>query len=544
MRMIFSAFLCFMSVALVTAPASAQFKNDFLAAPVVTGSTVPAASNFFGVITSHDGTYVLGKSTRVMASTVKNGARVPDGVVRPVAIDWGFRDYEADFLGSQTPENINRVYLKQTIVNCSVCYTIHLTPETPSDRLPNEHWQLRVVPDTDRQGKSWDGLYLSGKEVNSAAGYTKFLAPGTPVWTRMTADQGASGPSFEDQYRPLVLVESSPGADTWHIGELKRDGTFTGKILSRVSGFNPTYTYQDMIQSSDWASYRLVDKSGADPRMTQFQLRQPVGLVTTVPIQNPGNSPIEPMYNLDTMITLEKADAFSGLAGVAFNLNAKPITSLGQRETYPGYVAFLPQIPERIGMKTKDGDFLYPRSYFGSFGAMVFAIRGAESGSGNCTQRGLVKSPVTDGFSVFPEDLASETGNWIVCILPVNWKTGERYMLRLWTIGATKPKEQRKWGAWISKPDGTDSTFIGDITIPESRFGTKAPLIASASGFVYLDGTIGCDQAAGMSVKIDGLVAEAGTKTDLSLGSPRVENCTAQAVSTACNGQSCSFGLK
>ena len=533
----------FVALTVASSTAIAQSNDVFKGAKrfaPADGKGVP----FFAYVTSHDGKFVLSNSTRVKATAVKNGARVDDGVARIPPLDWGFSSYQLDYIGSQVPGNINRVYIKQLTgsapADCRPCYTIHRTIEHTRGLDGDQEWVLGTVASQARDGTPWQGVYLSGKEVYERGTPTKFLAPGTPVWQRLSSGQlGTPGPRFRDQYPRLVLKPTGNTSTNWQIAELDGSNKLTGKVLSNNARPNQVFTYANVVRDTDWDSYTLVDGSNAGAGAT-FEVRRPLGNVASVGIGRDSESFVgASMFNLDSFVTIKSASAFAGMAGIAFNLNAKPLNTLGQRFTYPGFVAFVPQLPEGIVMQGKSGTFHFPRGYSGTFSGVLFGIRGA---TGDCSERGLLAMPTVDGIGLFPEFPQDKISNWMICARPLDWKTGQRYKVRLWTIGKN-PRKQRKWGAWVSKPDGTESQYIGSLTIPEDEYGNAAPQIVSARAFVHVQSPQACDKVQSMEMSIDKVVGD-NKATALVLREPNKITCSGLGAFASCTGGTCNLGAR
>jgi hypothetical protein len=521
-----------------TPPAAwAQTAPDFAGAAKLSPSTTPPDNQFFAYVTSHGGTRVLGESTRVLASVVTNGQRVNGNVVAGLQIPWGFQTYEADFVGSQTPSGVNRVYLEKLSVNatgCAPCYAIHESIENPSSG--DESWWLGTVAAMDQSGAASNGLYLNGNEVQGPLGYTHTLDPGTPVWLRQSGGTSGTGAVFSSIYSRLVLRPVSASSTDWEIAEMKGDGTFTGKILSMYAGPNEVFGLTQMIQASDWNRYTLVDQAAPGDNTT-FEIRIPVGTVAGAAITPQGKTFIDaPLYNLDAMVTVKSASAFAGMAGIAFNLNAKPLTQLDQRFTYPGFIAFVPAVPERLAITQNNRTYAYPLDYHGSLPGVVFGIRGA---TGTCAQRGMLDYPVSAGVNVFSSYPGDKINGWLVCSLQWVWQANQQYRVRLWAVAPAG-----SWGAWIAKADGTDEVQLGTLTIPQDQFGNPAPQIASAAAFVRVNSPQACDKVAPIQIEVTSPRGNAGQSAALVVGGPTHSTCPGLTTVASCTNGTCTLGTQ
>lgn len=533
------------SVAWCEQSAVAQSQNDsFVAAKLLSPSglgDLPDSTRFFASVSSHNGKFVLSNSTRVKATKIAsvNGVntRVDDGILTIPPISWGnFKTYELDFIGSQTPSAVNRIYLEKlvtTLPECKPCFVIHRTIEDASTVTNDTDWVLGTVAATDQSGNAWQGVYLDGKE--DVAG-TKFLAPGTPVWQRQSGgDKAGIGYAFSDFYPRLVLRPANPNDPTstaWQIAELKGNA-WTGKLLYMSGEANQVFGIQQVVRSSDWTSYALWDAANASPTYANFEIRVPLGIVASVPLVRSGKSSIDaPLYNIDATVTVTSGSTFAGMAGIAFNMNAAP---LDKRFTYPGFIAFVPQVPERLAMTLPNGSVLkFPLDYNGSFPGLVFGIRGAAVGS--CTERGMLDYPVTASIGDFLANPDDGIGNWVVCSLPWFWQVGKPYRLRLWVTNSGP------WGAWISDADGSNERQIGLLTIPQDKFGNQQPRIASAEAFVSVRSPQACDKVAPFEITVEKPVGDAN-QAQLAFGSPSKKDCPGLKSAASCSGGSCTLGV-
>lgn len=545
LRTIFAGLLLLPVLCEMPGEALAQASDPFIAAPRITPGTVPSTPRFYASISSHAGKFVLGNSTRVMASGFKPNAagvseRVDDGLLDIPGIPWGFKGYQLDFLGSQTASSVNRVYLQLldvAVPGCTPCYTIHRTIEQPSNLPGDPEWVLGTIGATGADGNPWQGIYLDGNEVGAATGYTKFLAPGTPVWMRQSSgDKAGIGRAFSFSNPRLVLRPISPTSTDWQIAELAGDNTFTGQILAMTADSRQIFTMLQVVRQSDWNRYVLVPATNPLAEATNFEIRRPVGMVAEVKLKREGNTFIDaPLYNVDLTVTVKSSDAFAGMAGLAFNLNAKPLTTLDQRFSYPGFIAFVPALPERLAITQQNRTLLFPLDYHGSFPGVVFGIRGA---TGTCAERGMLDLPTTDTISEFLADPSDGIGSWTVCSLPWFWTPNQAYRIRLWET--TRPNT---WGAWIAKADGSDERQIGALTVAPDKYGNPEPQIASAAAFVRVNTPQACDQIQPFQITVENPVADAKS-TALAFGTPTTSGCPAPKTSASCSGNSCTLGLQ
>ncbi|WP_459851944.1 hypothetical protein [Dongia sp. agr-C8] len=529
--------------------AVAQSQNDsFVAAKLLSPNglrDLPDSTRFFATVSSHNGKFVLNNSTRVKATKIAsvNGVntRVDDAILTIPPIRWGnFKTYELDFVGSQTPSAVNRIYLEQlatTLPECRPCFVIHRTIEDASKVTNDQDWVLGTVAATAQDGTAWQGVYLDGKE--DVAG-TKYLAPGTPVWQRQSAgDKAGIGTAFSDSYPRLVLRPANPNdpaSTAWQIAELKGN-SWTGKLLYMTGEANQVFGLQQVVRASDWTSYVLWDAANASPTYANFEIRVPLGIVASVPLVRSGKSFIDaPLYNIDATVTVKSASTFAGMAGLSFTMNAAPITQLDQRFSYPGFIAFVPQVPERLAMTLPNGSVLkFPLDYNGSFPGLVFGIRGATPSS--CTERGMLDYPVTGGISDFLANPDDKIGSWVVCSLPWAWVLDKPYKLRLWITN------NGAWGAWVSDADGSNGRQIGLLTIPQDQFGNKQPRIASAAAFVSVRSPQACDKVAPFEITVEKLVGDAN-QAQLAFGSPGKKDCPGLKSAASCSGGSCTLGVQ
>ncbi|WP_395022727.1 hypothetical protein [Dongia sp.] len=529
--------------------AVAQTQNDsFMAAKALSPDGLKAFSDstrFFATLTSHNGKYVLNNATRVKASKIDsvNGVntRVDDGILTIPPIRWGnYKTYELDFVASQTPSAFNRIYLEQldtTLPECRPCFIIHRTIEDASTVTNDKDWVLGTVAATDQDGTAWQGIYLGGKEDGSGR---KYLPVGTPIWQRQSAgDIAGIGLAFSDFYPRLVLRPANPSDPTstaWQIAELKGNA-WTGKLLYVSGDPNELFGLVQVVRSPDWTRYGLWDASNASPTYANFEIRRPLGIVASVPVVRSGKDFIDaPLYNIDATVTVKSASTFAGMAGLSFNMNAAPLTQLDQRFTYPGFIAFVPQVPERLAMTLPNGSVLkFPLDYNGSFPGLVFGIRGAAPGS--CTERGMLDYPVTGGISDFLANPDDKIGSWVVCSLPWAWELNKPYKLRLWITN------NGAWGAWVSDADGSNGRQIGLLTIPQDQFGNKQPRIASAAAFVSVRSPQACDKVAPLEITVEKLVGDAN-QAQLAFGTPGKKDCPGLKTATSCSGGSCTLGVQ
>jgi hypothetical protein len=236
------------------------------------------------------------------------------------------------------------------------------------------------------------------------------------------------------------------------------------------------------------------------------------------------------------MVTIKSATAFAGMAGVAFNLNAKPLTQRDQQSTYPGFIAFVRAVPERLAITQNNRTYAYPLDYNGSFPGVVFGIRGA---TGTCAQRGMLDYPVSNGVNVFSSWPADKINDWMVCSRPWFWQTDQQYRVRLWAVAPAGT-----WGAWISKADGSDEVQVGTLTIPPDQYGNPAPQIVSAAAFVRVSSPQACDKVGQFQIEVTKPVANGGQTTGLVIGGPTQGSCPGLNTVASCSGGTCTLGTQ